>query len=140
MVWCQVRLTCRVAGRPDPEIFWYKAGQLITQDTRHKVIASHTNISDKENDFSRPIKISNYCNENLKTVRKPRYLMLLHYKANRDISNLLNHLVREIGLFTLHNCCVLYSLDIFKVNWSRKVVFPFHIFLIFTVYLCNWKV
>ena len=36
----QVRFTCRVTGRPAPEIVWYKGGQRVSQDTRHKVIVN----------------------------------------------------------------------------------------------------
>ena len=36
----QVRFTCRVTGRPAPEIVWYKGGQRVSQDSRHKVIVN----------------------------------------------------------------------------------------------------
>ena len=36
----QVRFTCRVTGRPAPEIVWYKGGQRVSQDARHKVIVN----------------------------------------------------------------------------------------------------
>ena len=36
----QVRLTCRVNGRPAPEIIWYKGGRQVGQDERHKVIVN----------------------------------------------------------------------------------------------------
>ena len=36
----QVRFTCRVTGRPASEIVWYKGGQRVTQDARHKVIVN----------------------------------------------------------------------------------------------------
>ena len=35
------------------------------------------------------------------------------YKANSFIRRLLNHLFSEMGVFTLHNCCVSYSMDFF---------------------------
>merc|ERR1712050_343010 len=36
----QVRLTCRVSGRPAPEIIWYKGGGQVIQDERHKVVVN----------------------------------------------------------------------------------------------------
>lgn len=35
-----MRFTCRVTGRPAPEIVWYKGGQQVSQDARHKVIVN----------------------------------------------------------------------------------------------------
>jgi hypothetical protein len=36
----QVRMSCRVNGRPAPEIAWFKDGAIITQDDRHKIIVN----------------------------------------------------------------------------------------------------
>ena len=41
----QVRLTCRVSGRPDPQITWYKGDKMVTEDNRHKVrLYNNSNI------------------------------------------------------------------------------------------------
>ena len=41
----QVRLTCRVSGRPDPQITWYKGDKMVTEDNRHKVrLYNYSNI------------------------------------------------------------------------------------------------
>ena len=36
----QVRLGCRVWGRPAPELIWCKAGRQVTQDDRHKILVN----------------------------------------------------------------------------------------------------
>ena len=60
------------------------------------------------------------------------YLMLL--QRNRSTSNILYRSLSEIGLFTLHNCCVLCSLDYIEDHYlSLIVVFLFQSFLVLTV-------
>ena len=58
------------------------------------------------------------------------------YKAKSFICDLLNHLFSELGLFTLHNCCVLCSLDFLKSQLESNSRLPI---LEFSVYHC-WEV
>ncbi len=50
------------------------------------------------------------------------------YKANSFTNYLLNHLLSEMGLFTLHICCVSSSLAILKSYIKSKVDFLFQSF------------
>ena len=42
------------------------------------------------------------------------------YKANSFTRHFLNHLYCEMGLFTLHNCCVLLSLNFLKLKLNSQ--------------------
>ena len=58
--------------------------------------------------------------------------ILCCYKVNTLTSQLLNHLLHEMGLLTLHNYCVSCSLKYYN-KWSQKVDFLFQSFLVITV-------
>ena len=53
--------------------------------------------------------------------------------ANRFTTNLLNHLLSEYDLFTLHNYSVFCSLGCLKSKFEPKVVFQIQSFLVLTV-------
>ena len=36
----QLRINCRVNGRPPPDIYWYMNGQRLVQDDRHRIIVN----------------------------------------------------------------------------------------------------
>ena len=42
------------------------------------------------------------------------------YKANSFTRHFLNHLYCEMGLFTLHNCCVSSSMNFLKLKLDSK--------------------
>ena len=56
------------------------------------------------------LKLNNY---NKKTVEQKDDIKLVLQRKN-SFTKLFNYLIREIGLFTLHNCCASCSLDYFK--------------------------
>ena len=49
---------------------------------------------------------------------------LMLFKANSFTLKLLNHLLSEIGLFTLHNCCASCSLGYYKSKLEFKSRLP----------------
>ena len=77
-------MTCRVSGRPDPEISWYKAGKLVTEDTRHKVRKSKQAFFCKKS-----VIMINYFDP-LKIIKSIRVILILNIILSENSSSIID--------------------------------------------------